>query len=214
MSTAALSTETGYSTFARFIHWTMVVLMLAVFYTGFAGYWGASEQPWTQVSALLSPAAEAPPRAPMGPPPGLAAAQRRGQNPWSPNQLHKSFGLLVLLLVALRLVYRAMSDYPGSRAEWPFYMSFGSRLVHWLLYAGLVLQPLTGLTGSGKGFLFFGTVKIPSVAIPAYIQVLHLVHIDIAWSLLLLIFIHSCAALFHHYFLKDDVLRGMLVGRR
>jgi cytochrome b561 len=36
----------------------------------------------------------------------------------------------------------------------------------------------------------------------------------VALLLLALVFMHACAALYHHFVRRDDVLRGMLPGQR
>lgn len=221
MRSSTILAESGYSGFARFFHWTVVVLMVAMFYTGFVGYGGAATQPWQKPLSQQwqSPTAAAPYAAfsrGAGPAPAWqrpnAGNQRRGQSPWSTNQLHKSLGLIVLALTAIRLAYRAARKYPPAPADMPRPMVFAARANQALLYLCLILQPVTGVTGSGKAFKFLGAVTIPSFASPAYIPLLHTLHIYVAYLLLLLILLHSSAALFHHYVRKDGVLRAMVTG--
>lgn len=222
MSNSVYPAASGYPAFARFIHWTVFLILIGSFVTGFVGYGGAVTQPWQKENTQPFPPAGGTPgsgAAPAVVAPGqvkgshsLEEMRRKGKSPWSFNQLHKSIGVVVLALTLLRLIYRAASKYPPAPADLPGVMLFAARANQMLLYAGLLAQPLIGLFGSGKGFKLFGVVTIPSFAIPAYIRPLHTAHVYVAYLLLILIFIHASAALFHHYVRKDHVLRSMLVG--
>src|SRR6266850_2603375 len=72
--------------------------------------------------------------------------------------LHKSIGLTVLLVMAVRLVWR-VTHHPPTLPPMPALRATAARLNHWLLYACLFVQPLSGYIGSsvsGYPVKYFG----------------------------------------------------------
>jgi len=57
---------------------------------------------------------------------------------------HKSFGILVLIIVFFRLVWRLANDPPPPLRTHERWERIVSRIVHGLLYLGLVVMPLSG----------------------------------------------------------------------
>ena len=139
--------------------------------------------------------------------------------PLSPQKLqlyawHKWAGVTVFVLVWLRLTWRlthqppAMSESLSPRAQMLAHAG------HWLLYALMVLIPLSGwLMSSAKGFqtVWFGVLPIPDLLPrnPALGEVLKEVHEMLNWLFMLTLGGHVGAALWHHFVLKDDTLRRM-----
>src|SRR5882724_11964697 len=86
------------------------------------------------------------------------------------------------------------------------------------LYLLLFLQPLTGLAQTlfrGRPFpLFFAEVPAIVPQDAALVHVLRQLHGAGAIGLLGLIGVHALAALFHRFFLKDEVLQRMLPAWR
>lgn len=132
-------------------------------------------------------------------------------------QLHKSIGLALLVLAAVRLLWLLANGWPRlsglGRAE-----KHAARLVHVLLYALLFLLPLTGWALVSASVLDiptmpFGLVVVPhlpldvSEASEAFWAALHR---WIGWAGLALVSIHALAALRHHFWLRDGVLLGMI----
>ena len=81
--------------------------------------------------------------------------------------LHKSFGLTILALVAVRLAWRASHPappLPGKMAKWEQAMAFAS---HWLLYLILVGMPVSGYVlsaaASGKAVPYFDLFTLPEL---------------------------------------------------
>ena len=58
--------------------------------------------------------------------------------------MHKSIGLTLLGLVALRILWRLGHKPPPMPARYPAYERKGAHLAHLLLYAVILLLPLTG----------------------------------------------------------------------
>lgn len=129
--------------------------------------------------------------------------------------LHKSLGLLALLLVGLRLAWRARHPAPpaiGQGRE-----AFLAKSVHGGLYVFLLLAPLAGYLASAftpYAVKFFG-IELPKLfpadeSLNALFKQLHLI---VVWGGAGLIALHLLGAL-KHFFLRDGTLRRMLPGRR
>ena len=127
---------------------------------------------------------------------------------------HRHFGVLVLLLFVARVTLRIRSgQLPPADNPSPF-IRIAAALVHVALYALLLALPVLGWAlndALGKPAHLFG------VALPALVgadedlaDTLLAWHQDAAWLLLGLVLLHAAAALWHHFVLRDGVLRTML----
>ncbi|HEY8051559.1 MAG: cytochrome b [Steroidobacterales bacterium] len=128
---------------------------------------------------------------------------------------HKSFGITILGLVILRLVWRRLNDTPILPDTLKAYERFLARFVHGALYVLLFAMPLSGwMMSSARGFpvSWFGFIQLPDLvpkSKPLY-EVLVTTHETLAWTLGVVVILHVAAALKHHFILKDDTLRRML----
>jgi cytochrome b561 len=131
--------------------------------------------------------------------------------------IHKSIGLTIALLAALRLAWRLLNPpppLPASMKPWERKAAHG---VHALLYLMLFVQPLVGFLQSNAAnfpVVLWGFVPLPPLIGPdePLAETLIGVH-SIGGNLLaILVIVHIAAALRHHFVLKDDVLRRMLPG--
>jgi cytochrome b561 len=93
-------------------------------------------------------------------------------------------------------------------------MWLASRATHLLIYLCLVAMPLLGWAQSSARARHF---KLFDVPIPSLVhhdadlaERLGTWHAQLGWVLLGLIGLHALAALYHHYVLRDHVLRAML----
>lgn len=132
---------------------------------------------------------------------------------------HKSIGVLILLLVFLRLLWRAASVAPTPSAALSRALQAAARATHAALYALMILMPLSGwLMSSAAGFpvSFFGWFTLPDLIGPdkAWRDALRTTHFWLAWALIALAALHIAAALYHHFVLRDDTLRRMLPSWR
>lgn len=137
-------------------------------------------------------------------------------------QLHKSIGITVMLLIALRIGWRLTHSAPALPAGMPELEKTGAHLAHITLYGLQVLLPLSGwamVSASVLGIptVLFGTVPWPDLPLLATLPdkapveaVLKVVHHWAAWGLLALIILHAAAALRHQFILHDRVFRQML----
>lgn len=132
--------------------------------------------------------------------------------------LHKCTGLAILVLMILRLLWALMNAKPklaALTAKWQIGMEHG---MHFLLYLGLILMPLSGWIGSVAGgrLPHIGDISFSlplaqnkELAKFAFAKI----HEPLAIVLIVLISIHILAALYHHFIKKDDILRRMLPHR-
>ena len=129
--------------------------------------------------------------------------------------LHKSFGLTVLGLTIIRLVWRLFSITPKITANIPAWQNLIAKLTHGLLYLLLFAMPISGwLYNSAAGFplKYFGLFKLPKLSDynPELKQLAGDVHETFFYILALLMLLHAGAALKHHYLDKDNTLTRML----
>jgi len=131
-------------------------------------------------------------------------------------QLHETLGLSVFTLVLLRLALRALDVTPDDSST-PRWMRVSSRMVHVILYALLLLLPLTAISGAwleGHPLTLLGGIRIGP-----WLREVHSLGSSIAtlhtWlgdTILWVAGVHAAAALYHHFVLRDRVLRSMLPG--
>lgn len=143
--------------------------------------------------------------------------------PLSPEKLqyyawHKWAGVSVFALVWLRLMWRVTHRPPSLADSLSRPMQWTAHAGHFLLYALMIAIPLSGwLMSSAKGFqtIWFGVLPIPDLIgkDKALGKSLAELHEALNIGLLVLIAGHAAAALFHHFFYKDDTLRLMLPAR-
>jgi cytochrome b561 len=128
-------------------------------------------------------------------------------------QIHRSLGVSVWVVTALRLAWRLTK---ASVPAFPTRMTKLHRaLVKWSeygLYALLIGQPSTGLLAtlfSGHPFALFFWPFSPLMRDDMLQRSFHFSHEFGAWALAVLTVSHAAAALFHHLVLCDGVLERM-----
>ena len=128
---------------------------------------------------------------------------------------HKSTGILILALLALRLLWRLSHRAPQLPWEMPLWERAAAQLSHFLLYALMVALPLTGWiisSASNVPFKIFWAIPLPAIAAPdkALADLFATIHGWLVTLLALVLVAHIGAALRHHYVRKDTVLSRML----
>jgi cytochrome b561 len=128
---------------------------------------------------------------------------------------HKSFGMTILMLATLRLLWRLFNRPP----ELPVGMSTIerrlARATHVLFYVLLFIMPLTGwMMSSAKNYSvsWFDQFTWPNLIGPneRAFELLRTTHDTLSWLLFALALLHILAALKHHFWNKDGVLKRML----
>jgi cytochrome b561 len=126
---------------------------------------------------------------------------------------HVGVGTSLLAVVALRLLWAALRRSPGP-AEETGVLKYLARAVHIALYVLLLLVPLLGwLNASGRDWTvtLAGIWKMPQIATPDSLGAsIGEWHSASATILVILIGLHACAAIFHQFIYRDNVLRRML----
>lgn len=146
----------------------------------------------------------------------LAGGLLHDINPGLIMPLHKANGILLLVLVVVRIVWRLTHKAPA----WPESMSGGVRLAssatHFALYALMVLIPLSGWimsSASERPIGFFGLFDVPKFGVTKddlIAGISHESHEILAFALIGLLVLHIAAALRHHFVLKDGIMARML----
>ncbi len=131
-------------------------------------------------------------------------------------ELHKSFGVIALVLIFIRILNRLLKKAPALPASMPKAEQILAHLGHFGLYVLMILVPLSGfLMSNSFGF----PVKFFSVELPQLIgtnfelgKIFAAAHELCAYGLLALIIAHVLAVIKHRFFDRpeNDVLKRML----
>ncbi len=132
--------------------------------------------------------------------------------------LHFTFGVIILAVALIRLLFRLTRGVPEPEAGIPGWQENSAQIVHWLLYLLLLVVPLLGWINAdwrGMPIAMFGH-ELPHLiaARAAGWQWTGDVHGLLAnYAMLILVGLHVAAALYHHMVMGDGVLKRMLPGR-
>lgn len=137
---------------------------------------------------------------------------REGMKVW-----HNMLGLLVLALVWLRLAILLRGTKPVDDSASPAWQKRAATLMHVALYVLMIGLPLSGwlaLSAAGKPIPFFGLdlppMMSPNQTVARLIKEIHEFGGKAGYAL---IGLHTVAALFHHYVIRDNTLLRMLPRR-
>lgn len=130
---------------------------------------------------------------------------------------HFMLGLTVFGIVGIRLVLRLIFRAPPITPQPPSWQLWLAKAMHLALYAFLIVMPILGwltLSAKGKVIPFFG-LGLPALIGPdkSLGRELEEIHETIGTVGYYLVGLHAAAALFHHYFMRDDTVLRMLPGR-
>ncbi len=132
---------------------------------------------------------------------------------------HKSFGITLLGLALLRLLWRLAVPPPPMPAM-PAWQTWAAKLTHWAFYVLLLALPLSGwMMSSAFNYpvSWFGILQLPDLVAPAeqLADFLKETHEALGKILLALVALHVAAALKHTFLDGDGLLMRMLpFGRR
>lgn len=132
-------------------------------------------------------------------------------------QLHKSLGFLSLALLLLRLGARVARNSPPFPPAMPLWEQRLAALTHVAFYVLLLVVALSGWLLVSAAIIaiptrFFDLFVIPNlVGADATLQAnMTYVHYVASRLMMALVAMHIVAALKHHFFDRDDILRRML----
>jgi cytochrome b561 len=143
-----------------------------------------------------------------------------------PVQLHKSFGITILLLSLVRLAWRIILPPPPLPASMQPWEKLAARTVYVLFYVVMIGMPLSGWALSSASLIIrfepihlFGVVPWPAIAPLSHLpqpamkqahDAFVTVHESLAKLAYGLIVLHVAAALRHLILLRDGVMGRML----
>ncbi|MGQ0526804.1 MAG: cytochrome b/b6 domain-containing protein [Alphaproteobacteria bacterium] len=132
--------------------------------------------------------------------------------------LHKSFGILVLILVAGRILWRISNpkvEHLATHKTWERHLADAA---HVFLYLLIIAMPLSGWLMSSAGDFpaeFFGFFSLP-VIVPKNESLFHIfrdTHEIFALLIIAVIDLHVAGALKHHFIDRDGTLQRMTFAR-
>ena len=141
---------------------------------------------------------------------------------------HKSIGLTILGLVILRILWRLGHKPPPLPRTYPVYERRGAHVAHFLLYAVMLLLPLTGYIHDSAFKLaaqhpieLYGVVPFPRIGFIESLaagpkEEVHAIfgaaHVWLGYALYALFALHIAGVLKHHAIDHESELSRMLPG--
>lgn len=128
---------------------------------------------------------------------------------------HKSFGITVLALAIVRLVWRWANPVPALANVTKTWERLLAGFSHFALYALLFAIPLTGwMMSSARNFpvSWFKLVQLPDLVgqDKGTYELMHSLHGGLNAALFIVALLHVAGALKHHFIDRNEVLKRML----
>jgi cytochrome b561 len=130
--------------------------------------------------------------------------------------LHISFGLVFIVVLALRVYWRLFRrrDLPGVGGAM---QRLAAAFVQHALYLMLIVQAVLGVCwriGQQESLAFFWLFEFPEPKIfdKATTQLLGAAHEYLGHAIVIVAVLHALAALYHQFVLKDGVMNRMRLG--
>ncbi len=128
--------------------------------------------------------------------------------------IHKSIGVVLFILMLFRLIWRVINRSPDPvQGVKPWEHQIAS-LVHGLIYILIFSIMVSGYlisTADSKAIEVFGLFEVPALitSIPKQEDIAGLIHLVLVVVLLVLVVMHTGAALKHHFIDKNRTLLRM-----
>ncbi len=140
---------------------------------------------------------------------------------------HKSFGILIISIVIVRVMWRIKNGWPVPTNQNNVIEQNLAKAVHWILIIGTVLMPVSGALMSalgGNGIDLFGfelVARNPDPANPGKVLAhnsdiaafCHAMHHWVGYVIIGAVVLHIAGAIKHHCIDKDATLKRMLGSR-
>jgi len=130
-------------------------------------------------------------------------------------RIHETLGVFVFSVVVLRLIWRLIDSAPAKQPM-PRWMTLIALLVHFVLYVFLIAIPTTAVLGT---WLEGIPVTLPGFDIAPQITKAHglghlmmEIHATLGNAILWVAGVHTAGALFHYFYLRDEVFQSMIPG--
>jgi cytochrome b561 len=130
--------------------------------------------------------------------------------------IHKSIGITILALSLFRLYWRLGHTPPALPAAMPGWQQSFAHGLHWLFYFMIIAVPVSGWIMSSAGTYplnWFGLFDIPKWPVfkgSPLAEAAHEGHEIMGKLFIPLLVLHVGAAFYHHFAVKDHVMRRML----
>ena len=125
-----------------------------------------------------------------------------------------TLGLITFLVVAARIVYRAVDPSPALPGRMARIEKQMAHVNHWLLYAVLLIMPVSGYimsSGDKPPIIFLGLFDVPKLPItPKQGFVAAVIHVYTQFAVYALIVMHLGGTAWHLFVRRDDILGRML----
>lgn len=133
--------------------------------------------------------------------------------------MHFSFGILILIVMAARFVHRLLHPIALEAKDAPAAERFLAKTTHRLFYLILLVGPFLGWASASAHKLpvvLFGVIPMPALAQPGagWANQAGDIHSTAMWVLLWLVGLHFAAVLYHHLIRRDGTLGRMLPVHR
>jgi len=191
MTDVSRPADRRYSLGARWFHWITALFVFTVIPLGwiFGAFKTKPDKPDTFVAPF------------PGTPADYASA-------------HMTVGLILLVIVALRVAYRTSRRPPPLPGRMAAAEKGLAHLTHWLLYAVLIIMPVSGYimsSGDKPPISFLGLFDVPKLPISKeqgfYAAV---VHVYTQFAVYALIVLHLAGTAWHMFVRRDNILARML----
>jgi cytochrome b561 len=130
-------------------------------------------------------------------------------------RIHETLGVLVFIVAVLMLLWRQI-DYTPVRRPMRRWMAAAAKLVQFGLYGLLLAIPATAVLGTwleGLPITLPGLDIAPKIAQAHGLgQLIMEIHITLGNAILWVAGAHASAALFHRFYLRDEVFQSMAPG--
>ncbi|MFP7673817.1 cytochrome b [Marivita sp. S0852] len=130
---------------------------------------------------------------------------------------HKNVGVLLLILITVRLLYRWRNPPPPEPTHLPDWQARIAGMTHAVLYALLLIMPLAGYIRVRAGG--FPIESLDALGVPALVprsdtlaEVAKTIHFYGGWTIAFLAALHVGAALHHGLIKKDGIFSRMWPG--
>lgn len=129
--------------------------------------------------------------------------------------LHISFGLVLLLLMVARIIWRLSNPQPKPLPTYSRKTRLLATAMKYLLYMFVLVVIVTGYlitSADGKPASLFGLLDFPIIAQleSGGVDLAGRIHELLAWGIVLFAGLHAGAALMHHFVIRDRTLMRML----
>lgn len=126
---------------------------------------------------------------------------------------HKWLGVTILLFVIGRLSWR-VTHRPPSLVSMPRWQNIAARAMHLLLYALLVIVPVSGYffsSAMGYRITYLDVIPLPTIINKNmdWAGYLRYAHIVFALTLIVAVVLHALTAFKHHFIDGDETLQRM-----